>query len=295
MLVIESIKPITFKSENQCQVALGEWVDPYSGLTVTEATKLDIDHMVPIKNAHDSGGWAWSKDKKGAYANASEYANHLIAVTASANRQKGSRGPDQWKPTKQDYWCTYAVDWVQIKIYWGLSATKSELTALQQMLQSCSDTPSFASVTYTHTAKSTPSPISTQLPLNPTTTPTATIVVSVIPTNSSVISTADSSNIKISAIDCQSKPEIVLVKNGGLSSQDLTGWRIEDNGANFSFTFPIGFSIKASKSVKLVSGEPGNDTGEVLYWINRTVWNNDRDTASLFNSSGQLVDKIDCP
>ena len=53
---------------------------------MTDGTTLDVDHMVPLKNAPDSGGWAWDKDKKAAYANEMGYADHLIAVTASANR-----------------------------------------------------------------------------------------------------------------------------------------------------------------------------------------------------------------
>jgi hypothetical protein len=69
-------------------VATGEWFDPYTGETITNSTKLDIDHMVPLKNAHDSGGWACDKDKKSAFANEMSQEDHLIAVTASANRGK---------------------------------------------------------------------------------------------------------------------------------------------------------------------------------------------------------------
>ena len=63
VLIEESLKKPTFKSSKQCQVATGEWLDPYTGLTVTDSIKLDVDHMVPLKNAHDSGGWAWDNRK----------------------------------------------------------------------------------------------------------------------------------------------------------------------------------------------------------------------------------------
>ena len=59
--------------------------------------------------------------------------HHLIAVTASANRKKGTRGPEEWKPTNRGYCCDYAIDWVQIKTDWDLSATKAEWGALQEM------------------------------------------------------------------------------------------------------------------------------------------------------------------
>ena len=43
--------------------------DSYTGETVTDATRVEIDHMIPFKNAHDSGGWAWDKTRKAAFAN----------------------------------------------------------------------------------------------------------------------------------------------------------------------------------------------------------------------------------
>ena len=137
---------ITFKSERKCQVATGEWFDPYTGETITNATKLDMDHMVPLKNAHDSGGWAWDKDRKSAFANEMSQEHHLIAVTASANRSKGARGPEKWKPANRDYWCDYATDWVQIKVDWELSATKTEWAELQEMLQTCDIVPAIRPV-----------------------------------------------------------------------------------------------------------------------------------------------------
>ena len=156
VLIEESLKEVTFKSAKQCQVATGEWLDPYTGDTVTDATKLDVDHMIPLKNAHDSGGWAWDKDKKAAYANEMGYVDHLIAVTASANRKKGARGPEEYKPANQDYWCDYAIDWVQIKVDWELSATKAEWEALQEMLKTCESPPSITAI---HSKAESPPPV----------------------------------------------------------------------------------------------------------------------------------------
>jgi hypothetical protein len=93
--------------------------------------------MVPLRNAHDSGAWAWDKTKKQDYANYLDDADHLIAVTASANRSKGARGLEEWKPPAASYWCDYARDWITIKITWNLTATQSERDALEGMLATC--------------------------------------------------------------------------------------------------------------------------------------------------------------
>jgi len=272
VLIEESLKAATFKSDKQCQVATGEWLAPYTSVIVTDATKLDVDHMVPLKNAHDSGGWAWDKDKKAAYANEMGYADHLIAVTASANRKKGARGPEEWKPANQDYWCDYAIDWVQIKVDWGLSATKAEWAALQEMLKTCDDNPSITAV---------PAKAESPPPVTPVTP--------------SVAATSGSEDIQITTMDCKGKPEIVVIENTGNSSQNLTGWKVEDDGPTYTFNFPSGFSLEPGSLVELISGESGDDTDKAIYWNNRVVWNNDGDTASLIDASGQLASEMKCP
>ena len=139
VLVTESISSVSFKSTNQCQVNIGLWYDPFVGTTVSVASELDVDHMIPLHNAHFSGGWMWSASVKKAFANDLSDADHLIAVTASANRSKGSKAPNQWKPPNQAYWCEYAKDWTRIKYNWGLTVTTSEYYALQEMLSTCTE------------------------------------------------------------------------------------------------------------------------------------------------------------
>ena len=139
-LIAESMVPVTFKDGELCRVASGRWTDPFTGTVLEDPGKLDVDHVVPLANAYRSGGWAWSKERKAAYANDLEYEDHLIAVTASANRSKGSRGPEEWRPPDRDYWCDYAIDWTTIKGRWELTATEAELAALREMLGSCEQT-----------------------------------------------------------------------------------------------------------------------------------------------------------
>ena len=115
VLIAESRTTVTYRTERKCKVAAGEWLTPYNNTIVTDPSKLDVDHMVPLGNAHDSGAWNWSANRKEQYANHLDDPQHLIAVTASANRSKGARGPEDWKPEDRAYWCQYAVDWIRIK------------------------------------------------------------------------------------------------------------------------------------------------------------------------------------
>jgi hypothetical protein len=271
-LIEESLVKVAFKTDRKCQVATGEWFDPYTGETVTDATRLDIDHMIPLKNAHDSGGWAWDKSRKAAFANEMSYADHLIAVTASANRKKGARGPEEWKPTNRGYWCDYAIDWVQIKIDWDLSATKAERGALQEMLETCDSTPSIPAV-------------------SPKAESPTTVKEAVPPAAAS----SNSLDVRIASIDCKGKPEVVTIENSGASTRDMTGWKVSDDGLGHTFNFPNGFLLRPGSSMKLVTGGSGQDTESAIYWKTRTVWNNDGDTARLFDPSGETVSERECP
>ena len=144
-LIEESLTPVTFKTGDKCRVATGSWTGPYTGIAVNDPSQLDIDHMVPLANAHRSGGWKWDREKKAAYANDLTYANHLIATTRSANRSKGADGPEAWRPPDETYWCDYAIAWVTVKGQWELFATEEESNALSEMLDTCETPPGFES------------------------------------------------------------------------------------------------------------------------------------------------------
>ena len=100
----------------------GSWNDPYSGRTITDATKLDIDHMVPLKEAHESGAANWSRERKRAYANDLDDPDTLIAVDRRLNRQKVARVPAGWLPPNGAYQIEYARAWVAVKLRWGMTA-----------------------------------------------------------------------------------------------------------------------------------------------------------------------------
>ena len=169
-LIAESLSVVVYESADECRVESGEWLGAYTGERFSDPGDLDIDHMVPLANAHRSGGWEWSKERKREYANDLSYPNHLIAVQASANRQKSSKGPEEWKPPRHEYWCQYAVDWVAIKAQWELTATASEAGALREMLATCDEPTSLVTVPVDGASPTAPKP-ATPTPQPATATP----------------------------------------------------------------------------------------------------------------------------
>lgn len=137
VLIRQSSTPVTFKTERHCDVASGQWIGPYSGDTVTDPGALDIDHMVPLQNAFNSGGWRWDFDKREQYANDLEDTDHLLAVKLGLNRSKGSKGPEDWMPPDTSYWCTYVEDWKAIKEKWQLTMTTAELAKVDSVEATC--------------------------------------------------------------------------------------------------------------------------------------------------------------
>ena len=139
VLIAESLVEVTFESAKMCRVETGRWYGAFTGTYVESPGDLDVDHLVPLKNAHLSGGWRWEPSRKAEYANYLGDADHLIAVTAQANRSKGAKGPEEWRPPDEGYWCEYAVNWTQVKSQWGLTMTRDESRAVLQMLEGCED------------------------------------------------------------------------------------------------------------------------------------------------------------
>jgi len=140
VLIEESLEETIF-DDRGCKVIEGKWYDYYSDQFYEDPSDLDIDHMVPLHNAHISGASNWPLETKISFYNDLNDPQHLISVSSSANRSKGSRGPEVWKPLNENYWCQYAYSWIEIKARWNLSISEIEFAALDEMLGFCNGLP----------------------------------------------------------------------------------------------------------------------------------------------------------
>jgi hypothetical protein len=132
ILARDSSVPVKYGSSG-CTVKVGRWDDPYSGQTITDASKMQIDHMVPLKNAYESGAWKWDHKHRCAYANFIANDFHLLAVSGHENMSKGDSTPSEWMPDNKQYTCEYLKNWLSIKLIWGLIMNPEETAGIQKL------------------------------------------------------------------------------------------------------------------------------------------------------------------
>ncbi|MGW7400853.1 HNH endonuclease family protein [Streptomyces cyaneofuscatus] len=125
----------------RCALEGGRWYSPYDDIYVEAAGGLDVDHMVPLAEAWDSGAGAWSAKEREAYANDLDDDRALIAVTARSNRSKADQDPATWLPPAQAYRCEYLGDWVAVKMRWQLTVDDTERQALAEGTAGCPNRP----------------------------------------------------------------------------------------------------------------------------------------------------------
>lgn len=161
-----------YRTNSGCTIQYGVWHSYYDDTYFSDPSKLDIDHLVPLKEAWASGARGWSSARREAYANDLTDPRTLIAVSAHANRSKGDRDVAHWLPQYGE--CKYVAQWVGVKLRWSLSVDSAERDALIQDAAYCSN----VRIT-THRARvvlvTAPSaPVPTPAPTSPTATPAPT-------------------------------------------------------------------------------------------------------------------------
>ena len=123
-----------------CHLNGGSWLSPYDGVTLDDAAKVQIDHMVPLAEAWYSGAFAWTTERRQALANDLDVPWTLVGVSGKTNEAKGSSDPASWLPPRRAAVCPYLDSWVAVKVRWGLTIDIDEKEALTDRLADCPDT-----------------------------------------------------------------------------------------------------------------------------------------------------------
>ena len=141
-----------------CVVVAGDWLSPYDGARWSDKGNVDIDHVVALKEAWDSGAWAWTTSQRTLFANDLSDPRTLLAVTDSVNQSKSDKDPSNWLPPLASYHCTYISDWVAVKARWKLSMDQSEYGRVKKLVDSCGGSSVATSLPSTVTSVATTAP-----------------------------------------------------------------------------------------------------------------------------------------
>ena len=247
-----------------CDVTTGRWLSYYDRLTWTDPGDVDIDHVVPLAEAWDSGAGRWSSNTRERYANDLGDPRTLVAVTDNVNQSKGDQDMAEWQPAFGR--CRYVRAWVAVKLRWSLKVDRLEKHAIVRRARHCRNavlTVSEARVRthHHHTGSSPTSGVSfTRIVYDPA-------------------GPDDGSNLD---------GELAAITNTTHTPIALTSWSLRDlAGADFGFP---GVRLPGGATIRIHTGEGVRDTHD-LYAGWGYTWNNDGDVAFLRNADGKSVDR----
>ena len=124
---------------DNCKVISGKLLDPFSNKEIIfdlsqSSSNIDIDHVVALSNAWQTGGFQLTTLQRTNFANDPL---NLIAVDFRLNRQKGDGDAATWLPPYKSYRCTYVARQVLVKERYKLWVTPPEKVAISKLLDSC--------------------------------------------------------------------------------------------------------------------------------------------------------------
>ena len=123
-----------------CVVASGVLVDRYSGETIkfvrgnVTSMEVQIDHVVALSNAWQTGAFKLSADQRKALANDPM---NLFAVKGRLNSQKGDGDAATWLPPLKSFRCTYIAQQIAVKAKYSLWVVAPEKAAMSAILAKC--------------------------------------------------------------------------------------------------------------------------------------------------------------
>ena len=129
---------------------------------------------------------------------------------------------------------------------------------------------------------------SRQTPVTTTAVPLASTMPLTVITTATSTSSPYAPSLTITGLNLVD--EYVTIQNTGKLAASLDGWKLKDAGSNV-YTFPA-IVLASGDTITIYSHASGPIGTNVVYWTSAYVWNNDGDTAYLYNPQGQLVSSL---
>ena len=126
--------------DESCKVTKGTLNDPYTGNLIefvrgdTTSDDVQIDHVIALSNAWQTGAQQLTKEQRVALANDPL---ELLAVDGPANQAKGDGDAATWLPPNKAFRCQYVARQIAVKAKYTLWVTLAEKQAMQRVLDAC--------------------------------------------------------------------------------------------------------------------------------------------------------------
>lgn len=257
VLARESLVPVG----RGCKIFRGRWLSYYDNKTWTKSFQVQIDHLVPLAEAWDSGAYRWDKATRVRFANDLGEKRGLVPTTTSLNYDKLADDP-QWYVPKVNR-CKYIASWIAVKARWGLTVDQREKDAIDRVMKKC---PS-SKLTITRA----------KVKLLPFAAGTGTA----------------SKAIRIESIVYGGASEKVVLRNTSPKPKTLIGWVIRDEVGYGQYRMPKtvvpggGTLTILSSAGKNRLDRSGNPVHHARWG---DVWNNSGDTVTLIDGRREVAD-----
>ena len=137
-ILTRDLRGLAYRAGGACDIASGVLEDPYTRkvirFRVGGPSEVDIDHVVALGDAWQKGAQQWGYQRRVRFANDPL---NLLAVDASANRQKGDGDAATWLPPNKRFRCAYVARQIAVKRRYRAWVTVAERDAMARVLARC--------------------------------------------------------------------------------------------------------------------------------------------------------------
>ena len=122
--------------ESQIIAGIGKIYGPYTGQCFATRRDTDIEHIVPLSEAHDSGLCSASLATKARFAR--DVLNLTLASPRVNRYEKGAKDAAEWQPRRNACWFVNRT--LEVRRKYGLSIDRREAVAIERTLAACAST-----------------------------------------------------------------------------------------------------------------------------------------------------------
>jgi hypothetical protein len=162
VILSRDLRQVAFSTGSACRVASGVLFDPYTAKwawfsRVATLNQVDLDYVVPLQNAWETGAANWGNTIRNGFANDPLELHAAAAATIVA---KAGRDASAWLPPDAAFRCAYVINQIEVKVKYMMSVLTAEKDAMRTALASCQATPITPSPTTSPPPRPTPTKVS---------------------------------------------------------------------------------------------------------------------------------------